>query len=138
MKRSYLLFAWLLSCLFLSAGFWLGLFANPNKFESLEIRDASVEAVKEAWLIRLYIRNTGTIESEISHVEVNGTIINGDPELSNADDLIIPLQREAEVWVKIGNPPYKRGTTAIITIITTKGNHYMEVVILPEFGSWSY
>jgi len=116
----------------------MGLLINSNEFESLEVKDALVEAVKEGWLITLYIRNAGTMDSEISYVDVNGTIINGDAGLSDADGLVIPIQNEAKAWVKIGNPPYKRGTTAIITIITTKGNHYMEVVILPEFGNWSY
>lgn len=108
--------------------------ANPNKFESLEIRDASIVGTGPGWLIILHTKNIGTIDSEIRYLDVNGTIVYKESGLTNADGLVIPIRSEADVWVKVSNPPYVRGTAAAVTIVTTKGNHYTEVVILPEFG----
>jgi len=107
---------------------------NPQVFESLEIRDATVKAVDGGWLITMYVRNTGNIDAEIKHIDINNTIISKDSGLTNANGLVIPIQSEAEIWVKISNPPYQRGTSAFLTIHTTKENQYSQLVIIPEFG----
>jgi len=107
---------------------------NPQKFESLEIRNAIVNAVDGGWLVTMYVRNIGTIDAEIRYIDVNNTIISKDSVLTNIDGLVIRIQSEAEVWVKISNPPYQRGTSALLTIHTTEGNQYSQLVIIPEFG----
>ena len=139
MKRLYqLLFTWVLFCLLLSVGLWTGILMNPNKFESLEIKSATVAATGQGWLITMNVRNRGTMESVINYVDVNGTTVKREDGLTNCDGLVISVQSEAEVWVKISNPPYERGTAAIVGIITTKGNHYTEVAILPMFGNLTH
>lgn len=125
------LVTWLLICLFLSVGLWIGLFSlNTSKFESLEIREATVEATEEGWLVTMQIRNFGTMDSVISRVEVNGTELIDDAEITNAYRLAIPVTREAEVWVKIRDRSYDRGTTAEIAIVTRQENRYILLVVL--------
>jgi len=133
-----LLFTWVLFCLALSVGLWTGILRSPYEFESLEIKSATVEATGEGWLITMTVTNRGTLESMIRYVDVNSTTVNRQENLTNADGLVIPVQSEAEVWVRISNPPYERGTAAIVSIVTTKSNHYTEVVILPRFGNLTY
>ena len=125
------LVTWLVICLFLSVGLWVGLFSlNKNKFESLEIKEAKVEATEEGWLVNMTIRNFGTMDSVISYVDLNGTKVIGDAELTNAYGLAIPVTREAEVWVKVTDRTYLRGTTAEIAIVTREENRYILLVVL--------
>jgi len=120
--------------IFLSVGLWTGILVNPQKFESLEIRNAIVNAIDGGWLVTMYVRNIGTIDAEIRYIDVNNTIVSKDSGLTNIDALVIRIQSEAEIWVKISNPPYQRGTSAFLTIHTTEGNQYSQLVIIPEFG----
>ena len=68
-------------------------------------------------------------------IQVNETILDQDMELTNANGLVIPVDHEVIIWVKLTDPPYKYGTKAEIVITTLEGNRYIEFVVLSSFIS---
>ena len=120
--------------MFLSLGLWLGLFSlGTENLEVLQIKECTAEAVQEGWIINILVANRGTIESNISKIQVNGTTLDHDTDLTNANGLIIPAKDEETIWIKLTNPPYGYGTKAEIIITTLEGNRYIEFVVLSSF-----
>ena len=108
---------------------------GTETLEILQIKECTAEAVQEGWLINIVAENRGTIETNITKIQVNETILDQDVELTNANGLVIPVGHEVIIWVKLTDPPYKYGTKAEIVITTLEGNRYIEFVVLSSFIS---
>lgn len=115
-----------------SIGFWTGILINPQRFESLEIPGVDVTRVEDGWLIVMHVKNVGTENAEIRCIDVNGTVMSKNAGLTNGEGMIILIRDKADIWVLLDKSSFTYGTTAKITIHTSAGNRYTQLVILPR------
>ena len=124
----------------IAVAFWAsGLVGIFTRFEKLEITSAYATGGEQRQVI-LVVRNTGSSDTSIDDIYVNGIPCNGecgiDPDISPSNTYL--MKTGSQVIIQISNPPtlvtqgsWTSGISYEVSIHTASGKSYPVAVLIP-------
>jgi flagellin-like protein len=127
----------------IAVAFWLGGITSIfTRFEKLEITTAYAESTGTgSWTITLEVKNTGTTDTTITDVLINGipyssydtnvlTVKINDTDFSTSSSFSLKTGKSATVTIEITSG-FTAGQAVTVTIHTAGGQDYPKTVTLP-------
>ena len=126
----------------IAVAFWLGGITGIfTRFEKLEIPTAYATGGETTWSITLEVKNTGTTDTSITDVLINGipyteyddvTVrINGADIPANGYPLKTGDGTTVDITIQRGTTGFSSGQAVTITLHTSGGQDYPKTVVLP-------
>jgi flagellin-like protein len=123
----------------IAVAFWLGGITSIfTRFEKLEIPTAYAESkTGGGWTIILTVKNTGTTDTTITDVLINGipysSVTGVESVTIDSTDLPYPLKTgdSATVKITLTSDGFSAGQAVTVTIHTSGGQDYPKTVTLP-------
>jgi len=124
----------------IAVAFWAtGLVGVFTRFEKLEVTSAYYDTTQKAVILK--IRNTGSADTSIDDIYVNGVPCNGKCGITEIDPntgKTYSMTVGTDAQIKIPNPPegvtdqqWKSGVTYEIMVHTASGKSYPVSVLIP-------